>query len=207
MNQISIGSDNGLSPIRRRAIIWTCAVLLAIEPFGTNFSDILAKIQTSSFTKMHLKKSSAKRRPLCPRGEELTGWSEIIIIFMLKEYAHSHHDEEDALTTVSRATMATILEKGIFKSVFFHGLFCIWTGILTMFVCKGSIKKYVSIGLNNGLVLNRRQPVIWTNDRLVYWRIWSKTRECSKTCVSYNTMVQGRNIVGDLETSRVVLWI
>ena len=36
-----IGSDNGLSPGRRQAIIWTNAGLLLIGPLGTNFSEIL----------------------------------------------------------------------------------------------------------------------------------------------------------------------
>ena len=43
MNRVSIGSDNGLSPIRRQAIIWTNAGLLSIGPQGTNFSEILFK--------------------------------------------------------------------------------------------------------------------------------------------------------------------
>ena len=42
----SIGSDNGLSPGRRQAIIWSKADLLSIEPWGTKFSDILIEIQT-----------------------------------------------------------------------------------------------------------------------------------------------------------------
>ena len=66
MNQVSIGSDNGLSPIRRQVIILTSAWLLSIGPLGTNFSEILTKIQSFSFTKMHLKISSAKKRPFCP---------------------------------------------------------------------------------------------------------------------------------------------
>ena len=60
-----IGSDNGLSPDRRQAIIWTNAGLLLIELLGTNFSEILIEILTFSFTKMRLKVSSAKRRPFC----------------------------------------------------------------------------------------------------------------------------------------------
>ena len=60
-----IGSDNGLSPGRRQAIIWTNAGLLLIGPLGTNFSEILIKILTFSFKKMRLKVSSAKRRPFC----------------------------------------------------------------------------------------------------------------------------------------------
>ena len=60
-----IGSDNGLSPGRRQAIIWTNAGILLIGPLGTNFNEILIEIHTFSFTKIHLKMSSAKWRPFC----------------------------------------------------------------------------------------------------------------------------------------------
>ena len=60
-----IGSDNGLSPDRRQAIIWTSAEILIIGPLGTNFSEILIAILTFSFKKMRLKVSSVKRRPFC----------------------------------------------------------------------------------------------------------------------------------------------
>ena len=60
-----IGSDNGLSPDRRQAIIWTNAGLLLIGPLGTNFSEILIELLVFSFKKMRLKVSSAKRRPFC----------------------------------------------------------------------------------------------------------------------------------------------
>ena len=46
-----IGSDNGLSPGRRQAIIWTNAGKLFIWPLGTNFSKILIEINTFSFKK------------------------------------------------------------------------------------------------------------------------------------------------------------
>ena len=64
-NLTIIGSDNGLSPGWRQAIIWTNVGLLLIGPLGTNFSEILIKILTFSFKKIHLKVSSAKRRPFC----------------------------------------------------------------------------------------------------------------------------------------------
>ena len=60
-----IGSDNGLSPDRCQAIIWTSAGLLLIGPLGKNFSEILIKILTFSLKKMRLKVSSAQRRPFC----------------------------------------------------------------------------------------------------------------------------------------------
>ena len=55
-----IGSDNGLSPERRQAIIWTNAGILLIGPLGTNFNEILIEIQPFSLKKMRLKMSSAK---------------------------------------------------------------------------------------------------------------------------------------------------
>ena len=60
-----IGSDNGLSPGRRLAIIWTNAGILLIGPLGTNFSEKLIEIQTFSFKKMDLKMSSGKWQPSC----------------------------------------------------------------------------------------------------------------------------------------------
>ena len=64
-NLTMIDSDNGLSPDRRQAFIWTNAGILLIGPLGTNLSEILVRIQTFSFKKMHLKMSSAKWRPFC----------------------------------------------------------------------------------------------------------------------------------------------
>ena len=55
-----IGSDKGLSPGRRQAIIWTNSGILLTGPLGTNFSEILIGIRSFSFKKMHLKMSSAK---------------------------------------------------------------------------------------------------------------------------------------------------
>ena len=60
-----IGSDNGLSPGRRQAIIWTNAGILLIGPLRTNFSEILIEIHTFSFKKMHLKMSLGKWQPSC----------------------------------------------------------------------------------------------------------------------------------------------
>ena len=60
-----IGSDKGLSPEQRQAIIWTNAGILLIGPLGTNFSEILIATETFSFKKMHLKMSSGKCRSFC----------------------------------------------------------------------------------------------------------------------------------------------
>ena len=53
-NLTIIGSDNGLAPGRRQAIIWTSAVILLIVPLGTNFSEISIEIIKFPFKKMRL---------------------------------------------------------------------------------------------------------------------------------------------------------
>ena len=58
-----IGSNNGLSPGRRHAVIWTNAGILLFRNLGSNFSEILIEIDTFSSKKMHLKMSSGKWRP------------------------------------------------------------------------------------------------------------------------------------------------
>ena len=60
-----IGSDNGLSPGWRQAIIWTNAGILLIGTLGTNFSEILIEIRPFLFKKMHLEMASGKWRPFC----------------------------------------------------------------------------------------------------------------------------------------------
>ena len=61
----SFDSDNGLSPGRRQAIIWTNAGILLIGPLETNFSEILITIMIFSLKKMRSKVSSGKRQPSC----------------------------------------------------------------------------------------------------------------------------------------------
>ena len=76
-----IGSNNGLSPGRRQAIIWTNAGILLIRPLGTNFNEMLVEIRTFSFMKMRLKVSSAKWRSFC------LGLNELIHTLMTKTSA------------------------------------------------------------------------------------------------------------------------
>ena len=70
----TIGSDNGLSPGRRQAIIWTNDGILLIRTLGTIFSEILSEIHSFWFKKMHLKMSSAKWRLFLLGLIELTHW-------------------------------------------------------------------------------------------------------------------------------------
>ena len=70
----SMGSDNGLSPVRRQVIIWINAAILSIRPQWTYFSETLFKIRKFSFKKMHLNMSSAKWRPFCLGLNVLPHW-------------------------------------------------------------------------------------------------------------------------------------
>ena len=80
-NLTIIGSDNGLSPGRRQAIIWTNFGILLIEPLGTNSSEILIEIITFSVKEMHLK-MSGNWWPFCLGLNELT-LTKICIFFRM----------------------------------------------------------------------------------------------------------------------------
>ena len=59
---IIILPGNSLAPNRHQAITWANAYLLSNGPLGTNFHDIYIKIWWFSFTKLHLKMTSANDR-------------------------------------------------------------------------------------------------------------------------------------------------
>ena len=86
-NQTINGSDNGLSPGRRQAIIWTNVAILLIEPLRTNFSEILIAIITFSVKKMHLKMSSGNWRPFRLGLNELSSPFTVIVLYAISCYA------------------------------------------------------------------------------------------------------------------------
>ena len=64
----------------RQAVIRTNAVLLLIGALGTNFNEILIKIHTFSFKKIHLKMSTGRWRPFC------------LCLNVLKDIFEANHD-------------------------------------------------------------------------------------------------------------------
>ena len=75
-----IGSDNGLSPGGRQAIIWSNAGILLILPLETNSSEILIQIHKFSFKKnvfenIVWKVAAILSRPQCvnSRGDNMQG--------------------------------------------------------------------------------------------------------------------------------------
>ena len=126
-----IGSDNGLSPGRRQAIIWTNTGILLIAPLGTNFSEILIWIQTFSSKKMHLKMTSAKLRPFClglnvlthspsqPRTYSLTQW----LVHLLASSFNSTHSLDHSLRCLIAQSLPHVLNSQLLKrSLYFVSL-------------------------------------------------------------------------------------
>ena len=64
-----IGSDNGLSPGRCQAIIWTNAGILLIGTLRTNFNESLIEYPSFSFKKMHMKNAVWKMAAILPRPQ------------------------------------------------------------------------------------------------------------------------------------------
>ena len=75
-NSTIIGSDNGMSPGRRQAIIWTNAGILLIPPIGTIFNETLIEIHTFLFMKIHLNMLSGKWWPFYLGLNVLTHWDQ-----------------------------------------------------------------------------------------------------------------------------------
>ena len=61
----------GAQPLSEPMLEW----ILLIRPLETNFSENRSKIQTFSFTKTHLKMSSAKWWPFCSGGDDLSHYT------------------------------------------------------------------------------------------------------------------------------------
>ena len=61
----------------------------------------------------------------------------------------------------------------IFKCIFFNENVCLSITISLKFVPKGPTNNIPALVPDNGLGLNRRQAIIWTNDGLVYWCIYA----------------------------------
>ena len=105
-NLTTIGSDNGLSPDRRQANIYTNAEILLIGPLGTNFSEIFNRnsnifIEENEFQNIVCEMLSISSRPQCVKdlinwqpsshSPELntTQWIQVRIIMLLNSHWRS----------------------------------------------------------------------------------------------------------------------
>ena len=82
-NLTIIGSDNGLSPGQRPAIIWTNAGILLIGPLGTKFSEILIGIQPfysrNCIWKRRLQNGVYFSRPQWVTTKHVVGWEFVFL--------------------------------------------------------------------------------------------------------------------------------
>ena len=130
-----IGSDNGLSPGRRQAIIWTNAGTLLIRTLGTNFSEILGEIHSFSFSKMLLKMSSGKWRLFGLGLNEITWWLKglhwVLYLLLLVLLVWLANMNEDYRMTIHTAVHS-------WEIVMHYGI--VWlVGILSVFQCLYSL--------------------------------------------------------------------
>ena len=135
-NLTIIGSDNGLSPGRRHAIICTSAGILLIWTLGANFSEVLSEINTFSFKKMYLKMSSGKWRPSCLGLNVLMVWCHQAIMLMCLFYDfqqlqnHVNFIQEELLKLPSFPRKALEADLGLYKGhwgkVRIHDICCVY---------------------------------------------------------------------------------
>ena len=115
----NIGSDNGLSPGRRQAIIWTNAKILLIGPLGTNFSGNLSEIHIFSFKQIHLKMSSGEWRPFCLGLNVLNTWTtdpcnaSVVTILGWKSHFCGYYGKMKTLWTKTKMTVINDIKKWI----------------------------------------------------------------------------------------------
>ena len=83
------GSDNGLAPDWRQAIIWTNVRILLIGPLRTNFSEILIKIHTFSFKKINLKHHLQNSGQLVSASMSYQGYEFVTVRCHYNEVQHN----------------------------------------------------------------------------------------------------------------------
>ena len=105
----TIGSDNGLSPGRRQAIIWINAGLLSVGPLGTNFGEVWIEILPFSFKKIHSKMCSAKMAAILSRMGAGMSWmmsgSKPMVMWWHKNTFHVTDHCERNLTVTQKAAI------------------------------------------------------------------------------------------------------
>ena len=143
-----ISSDNGLSPGRCQAIIWTNAGILLIGTLGTNVSDILSQIHIFLFRKMHFKRFLTAWWAFCLRLNELnlgrprahgidfkSKEDKFFSFGVAKIWTRTSHElsfqQTECLLTNSmsypRSSVNTLSPRqNIFKRIFLHWIYEFW---------------------------------------------------------------------------------
>ena len=121
---------------QRQVIIWTTALLPSIRPLGkTNFRQIVFKIQTFSFRKMHFKMSSEKCRTFCLSLDVLIGGD---LLSLPRDLNLSHQ-------FYSLRQNGRYFPDGIFKYIFLNENVWILIKIPVKCVLKGPINNILTL--------------------------------------------------------------
>ena len=145
-----IGSDNGLSPGRHQAIIWTNAEILLIGTLGTNFNEILIEIHTVSFKEMRLKMSSGKWRPFCLGLSVLIKFSRVETTIPILWYSLCHDDviklkhfpRHWPIVRGIRRSPVNSPHKGQWRGALMFSLICVWINGCVNNPESGDLRRY-----------------------------------------------------------------
>ena len=99
-----IGSDNGLSPVRRQPIIRTSDDSLLTRPWGIYFNEILFEIQRFSFKKIDMKMSRAKM-------SAILSWPQCVTIGPWPRTVSQHWSGNDWVPPGNNSLPASVLTK------------------------------------------------------------------------------------------------
>ena len=149
-----ISSDNGLSPGRRHAIIWTNAGILLIGPLGTNFSENWIGIATFSIKEMHLKMLSAKWHLFGLGLNVLTNEWDYDMGGGVCNIRYPSYPSDTHIDTLRPRQNGRHFADDIFKCIFLNENVWIPIKILLKFVPKDPINNIPALV----------QAIIWIND-------------------------------------------
>ena len=176
-----ISSDNGLSPGKRQAIIWTNAGILFIWHLWTNFIEILIRIQIFSFQKctwnVVCEMASILSRPQC---DNWPGASDITLRVM-GIYGYCYHSKMQ----VSADSIHIYLSKKYIQYSCCHA----WSCLVTVECCSGANETaiYNMYGLTE---VHRRGTKNQGYDQRIL-RILSKVTTDNINCISYSLLYRG----------------
>ena len=156
-----IGSDNGLSPDRRQAIIWTNDGILLIGPLGRNKLQWNLKrnsyifIQENAFENLVLKMAAILFRPQCVKQTHCVAWSRFLNHrrwAILIDRCLEHKQWKSVYTSMSKLDK---LGKAYFVNNSYPWWFTFWISIQWHRTCEYHLNK-----------LNRKSAIVMSWCRL-----------------------------------------
>ena len=151
-NLTSIGSDNGLSPGPRQAIIRTSAGILLIRPLGTNFSEFLVEIlifyiQENAFESVVCEEAAILSRPQWVKMALLHGTVHVFGTWQFKWHVTMHFRPWHELSFIFSADQGNNLKHRVYilmslsKCIFFN----MWSHLRNEYYAVGCVHSILHI--------------------------------------------------------------